>query len=152
MAGIVNIKDRVRLFLCEVGEEPTMENKIGHVVSIGDIGKTAETIDVTTLESEVRESAKGFEEIDDIEVTQNLNSDEYTKMQALSEAETNMVLGIDIRNNVLEPVLGLKIPCIVGNVSLTGLEMEGVIQVVTAFKVNGEITSDFVAPDTGLGE
>ena len=75
MAGIVQMKDNVRFFLW-TGAAVQAADKLGNLVSIGEVGGEAESIDTTTLESMAKESEVGFTDNGTVELVQNLTNNE----------------------------------------------------------------------------
>jgi len=80
MAGIATLKNNVRLYLWDVDKEVTAADRVGHISQLGDVGGEAEDIDVTTIESMAREYVNGFDNNGNLDVTQNVTSNEYVAM------------------------------------------------------------------------
>lgn len=146
MAGIIALKDNVKLFIWNSEATVAATNKVGKVVSIGDIGGESEEVDVTALDSMAREYELGFTDNGTLEVTQNLTSDEYTDMTARQASGETFKWGLSIADRTGTQVLGLQGAGLMQNVKLTGIDVSGVIQVVSTIKISGAITQDFVLP------
>lgn len=149
MAGIVTMKDNVKLYLGEVGTELTAENKVGNITQIGDIGGEAEEIDTTTIESQAKESENGFEDNGTVDVTQNLTNDEYVTMDEYKKSGAEKAFGLTIADKAGKHVLGLKGRAVVRSVKLTGISVGGLLQVNTTLKLNGEIETGYEGPVAG---
>lgn len=145
MAGIATLKDNVRLFIGE-SETLTAENKISNIASIGDIGGEAEEIDTTTIDSAGKEFENGFEDSGSIEVTQNITSDEYTKMDTWKKSGTMLYWGLSTLNKKGTQILGIKGKGVVKSAKLTGISVGGLLQCVASIRVSGAIDSGFVDP------
>ena len=145
MAGIVTLKNNVRLYIGETAAL-TKANKIGNIVSIGDIGGEAEEIDTTTIDSMAKEFENGFEDNGSLEVTQNITDDEYTTMDAWKKAGTMLYWGLTTHNKTGTQILGLKGQGIVKSVKLTGISVGGLLQAVTSIRLSGAIATDFTEP------
>lgn len=147
MAGIIALKDNVKLFIWAANASAALADKIGHVVSIGDIGGEAEQVDVTALDSLAREYELGFTDNGTLEITQNLTDDEYADMTAYQTSGEKFNWGLSVANRAGTQVLGLQGAGIMQNVKLTGIDVSGVIQVVSTIKISGAITQDFTIPN-----
>ena len=145
MAGIVTLKNNVRLYVGETAVLTTA-NKIGNIVSIGDIGGEAEEIDTTTIDSMAKEFENGFEDNGSLEVTQNLTNDEYIKMDAWKKSCVTVHWGLSTHNKAGTQILGLKGQGIVKSVKLTGISVGGLLQAVTSIRLSGAIDTDFTEP------
>ena len=145
MAGIVTLKDSVRLYIGETAVL-TKANKIGNISSIGDIGGEAEEIDTTTIDSMAKEFENGFEDNGSLEITQNITDDEYTQMDAWKKAGTMLHWGLSTHNKAGTQILGLKGQGIVKSVKLTGISVGGLLQAVTSIRLSGVIATDFTEP------
>ena len=148
MAGIIALKDNVKLFIWASDASAALADKIGHVVSIGDIGGEAEQVDVTALDSLAREYELGFTDNGTLEITQNLTDGEYEDMTAYQASGETFKWGLSVANRAGTQVIGLQGSGIMQNVKLTGIDVSGVIQVVSTIKISGAITQDFVLPTT----
>lgn len=147
MAGIAVIKDSVKLYISEA--ELTAADKIGNLVSIGDIASTLEEIDTTTIDSLAREFVTGFEDNGSIAIVQNITEDEYAKVTALKGAELNWAISaFDLKK---KQVIGLKGKGTVNNLALVGISVGGLLQVSYGLRVSGAIDTDFVDPTVNTG-
>jgi hypothetical protein len=146
MAGIAVQKDNVRLYLFEA-ETPTKADKLGNISSIGDIGGEAEEIDTTTIDSKAKEFVNGFEDNGSLEITQNITSDEYAKMDAWKKSGTMLNWGLVSENLEGETVISMKGKGTVKSAKLTGISVSGLLQCVASVRLSGEITNDFVEPE-----
>ena len=145
MAGIVTLKNNVRLYIGETAAL-TKANKIGNISSIGDIGGEAEEIDTTTIDSMAKEFENGFEDNGSLEITQNITDNEYTKMDAWKKSGTMLYWGLTTHNKTGTQILGLKGQGIVKSVKLTGISVGGLLQAVTSIRLSGAIATDFTEP------
>ena len=145
MAGIVTLKNNVRLYIGETAVLTTA-NKIGNISSIGDIGGEAEEIDTTTIDSMAKEFENGFEDNGSLEITQNITDNEYTKMDAWKKSGTMLYWGLTTHNKTGTQILGLKGQGIVKSVKLTGISVGGLLQAVTSIRLSGAIATDFTEP------
>ena len=146
MAGIVTMKDNVKLYLGEVGAELTAANKVGNITQISDIGGESEEIDTTTIESQAKESENGFEDNGTVDITQNLTNDEYVTMDEYKKAGTEKQFGLTIADKKGQHILGLKGRAVVRSVKLTGISVGGLLQVNTTLKLNGEVETGYEGP------
>lgn len=146
MAGIATMKDNVKLYLSET-KESLKDNKVGRIVSIGDIGGEAEEIDTTCIDSLAKESINGFEDYGTVDITQNLTSDEYSTMDGYKKSNKELFFGLSVRSVPVvmteSPILGLSGKAIVKSVKLTGISVGGLVQVNTSIKLTGDVTTDF---------
>lgn len=145
MAGIPTLKDNVRLYIGEAAELKT-EDKISHIVSIGDLGGEAEEIDTTTIDSMAKEFETGFEDNGSLEVTLNIVEDEYTKMDTWKKAGKMLYWGLSTFKKDGTQILGLKGQGVVKSAKLTGISVGGLLQVVASIRLSGAIDSGFVDP------
>lgn len=146
MAGIVQMKDNVRFFLW-TGAAVQAADKLGNLVSIGEVGGEAESIDTTTLESMAKESEVGFTDNGTIELVQNLTTNEYSKMKNLLDNGTVFNFGISVwsRKTQLQ-AMGLQQKGMVTALKLSGFEVGGLVQVNTTVQISGALDINFVDP------
>jgi hypothetical protein len=147
MAGIATLKDNVRLYIGEAADL-TAADKISNINSIGDIGGEAEEIDTTCIDSMAKEFENGFEDNGTLEVTQNITDDEYTKMDAWKKSGVMLHWGLSTHKKDGAQIFGLKGQGVVKSAKLTGISVGGLLQCVASIRLSGEITTDFVSPDT----
>lgn len=145
MAGIATLKDNVRLYIGE-SDLLTKTNKLGNISQIGDIGGEAEEIDTTTIDSMAKEFVNGFEDNGTLEITQNITSDEYTKMDTWKKSGTMLSWGLSVNNAKNTQILGLKGKGTVKSAKLTGISVGGLLQCVASIRLSGEIGTDFTEP------
>lgn len=147
MAGIVQMKDNVRFFLWTGVGLAQAENKLGNLVSIGELGGEAESIDTTTLESMAKESEVGFTDNGTIELVQNLTNDEYNKMKNLLDDGTVFNFGISVWNRKTRAqAMGLQQKGMVTSLKLSGFEVGGLVQVNTTVQISGALNLGFTDP------
>ena len=149
MAGIVTLKNNVRLYVSET-ETLKAEDKLSHVNQLGDIGGEAEEIDTTCIDSEAREFETGFEDNGSLEVTLNIVDDEYAKMDTWKKSGKMLYWGLSTFNKAGEQIIGIQGRGFVKSAKLTGVTVGGLIQVVASIRLSGEIKTDFVDPVGGL--
>lgn len=146
MAGIVSMKDNVRLFIW-LDDVVKAQNKLGNLVQIGDIGGETETVETTTLESMAKEYETGFTDNGTIDLVQNLTSDEYTFMEQLLNDGAVFNFGVSVwSRRDKQQKLGLKSSGVVTSLKATGFETGSLVQVNTTIQVSGALTNDFVDP------
>ena len=146
MAGIVSMKDNVRLFIW-LDDVVKAQNKLGNLVQIGDIGGETETVETTTLESMAKEYETGFTDNGTIDLVQNLTSDEYTFMEQLLNDGVVFNFGVSVwSRRDKQQKLGLKSSGVVTSLKATGFETGSLVQVNTTIQVSGALTNDFVDP------
>lgn len=146
MAGIVQMKDNVRFFLW-TGAAVQAENKLGNLVSIGEVGGEAESIDTTTLESMAKESEVGFTDNGTVELVQNLTNDEYNKMKNLLDDGTVFNWGVSVWSRKTKTqAMGLQQKGMVTSLKLSGFEVGGLVQVNTTVQISGALNLGFVDP------
>lgn len=153
MAGIATLKDNVQFFLNFAASAdgsqivyPTLDDKIGNIVSIGDIGGETEEIDATTIDSLAKEYITGFEDNGTLELTQNLTGTEYAKMNRFKLFNRPVMWAIGVLDRSGEQVLGLLGQGYIKSIKLTGISVGGLLQVVTSIKLSGKITNYFDIP------
>lgn len=144
--AVVTMKDKVRLYLWEKGQDVKKANKVGNITDVGEIGGEAEEIDTTTIESLAKESENGFEDNGTVELTQNLDKFEYSTMAAYKQNGTDLMFGISAYNKNNEQVVHLTGSCIVKSVKLTGISVGGLLQVKSTLRINGAIGDYFEDP------
>lgn len=146
MAGIVQMKDNVRFFLWTDGDVKA-ENKLGNLVSIGEVGGEAESIDTTTLESMAKESEVGFTDNGTVELVQNLTNDEYNKMKTLLDNGTVFNWGVSVWSRKTKTqAMGLQQKGMVTSLKLSGFEVGGLVQVNTTVQISGALDLGFTDP------
>lgn len=146
MAGIVQMKDNVRFFLWTDGAVKP-ENKLGNLVSIGEVGGEAESIDTTTLESMAKESEVGFTDNGTVELVQNLTNDEYNKMKTLLDDGTVFDWGVSVwSRKTKSQAMGLQQKGMVTSLKLSGFEVGGLVQVNTTVQISGALNLGFEDP------
>lgn len=146
MAGIATLKDNVKLFIWEGTGTVAWANKIGNIVSIGDIGGEAEEIDTTSIDSLAKEFVTGFEDNGTLELTQNITDDEFTVMDGYKKAGTMLKWGISVTGRTGTAVLGISGEGVVKSCKLTGISVGGLLQAVTSIRLSGDIGTTFTAP------
>lgn len=147
MAGIVQMKDNVRFFLWTDGNLAKPENKLGNLVSIGEIGGEAESIDTTTLESMAKESEVGFTDNGTIPLVQNLTANEYNKMRSLMDDGTVFNFGMSVWDRKTKSqVVGLQQKGIVTSLKLSEASVGSLMQVNTTITISGAINVGFTDP------
>lgn len=147
MAGIVQMKDNVRFFLWTDGNLAKPENKLGNLVSIGEVGGEAESIDTTTLESMAKESEVGFTDNGTVELVQNLTNDEYNKMKNLLDDGTVFNWGVSVwSRKTKSQAMGLQQKGMVTSLKLSGFEVGGLVQVNTTVQISGALNLGFTDP------
>lgn len=147
MAGIVQMKDNVRFFLWTDGNLAKPENKLGNLVSIGEVGGEAESIDTTTLESMAKESEVGFTDNGTVELVQNLTNDEYNKMKNLLDDGTVFNWGVSVWSRKTKTqAMGLQQKGMVTSLKLSGFEVGGLVQVNTTVQISGALNLGFTDP------
>lgn len=148
MAGIATLKDNVKFFLTEATEDVTiaLADKIGNIVSIGDIGGETEEIDTTTIDSLAKEYVTGFEDNGTIELTQNLTDTEYAKMNTYKTSGVELKWGLSVDDRSGDQILGLTGNGFIKSVKLTGISVGGLLQVVASLRLSGAISDGFNAP------
>lgn len=146
MASIVTMKDNVRLFIWDEGQNVTAADKVGNITQIGDFGGETEDIDVTTIESSAREYANGFDDNGTVDVTQNVTTNEYSTMNARKNSGIEFNFGVSVFDKEDNQVIGIQGKAIIKSVKLTGISVGGLLQVVSSLRINGEPTEDFVDP------
>lgn len=147
MAGIVQMKDNVRFFLWTSGNLAKPENKLGNLVSIGEVGGEAESIDTTTLESMAKESEVGFTDNGTVELVQNLTTNEYDKMKNLLDDGTVFNFGISVwSRKTRAQAMGLQQKGMVTSLKLSGFEVGGLVQVNTTVQISGALDLGFTDP------
>ena len=146
MAGIVQMKDNVRFFLW-TGAAVKPEDKLGNLVSIGETGGEAESIDTTTLESMAKESEVGFTDNGTIDLVQNLTNNEYNKMRALMDNGVVFNFGMSVWDRKTKSqVVGLQQKGIVTSLKLSESSVGSLSQVNTTITVSGALNLGFVDP------
>lgn len=147
MAGIVQMKDNVRFFLWTSGNLAKPENKLGNLVSIGEVGGEAESIDTTTLESMAKESEVGFTDNGTVELVQNLTNNEYNKMRSLMDDGTVFNFGMSVWDRKTKSqVVGLQQKGIVTSLKLSEASVGSLMQVNTTITISGAINIGFTDP------
>lgn len=147
MAGIVQMKDNVRFFLWTDDNLVKPENKLGNLVSIGEVGGEAESIDTTTLESMAKESEVGFTDNGTVELVQNLTNDEYNKMKTLLDDGTVFNWGVSVwSRKTKSQAMGLQQKGMVTSLKLSGFEVGGLVQVNTTVQISGALNLGFTDP------
>ena len=146
MAGIVQMKDNVRFFLW-TGAAVQAADKLGNLVSIGEIGGEAESIDTTTLESMAKESEVGFTDNGTIPLVQNLTTNEYNKMRSLMDDGIVFNFGMSVWDRKTKSqVVGLQQKGIVTSLKLSEASVGSLMQVNTTITISGAINVGFVDP------
>ena len=146
MAGIVQMKDNVRFFLW-TGAAVQAADKLGNLVSIGEVGGEAESIDTTTLESMAKESEVGFTDNGTIPLVQNLTANEYNKMRSLMDNGTVFNFGMSVWDRKTKSqVIGLQQKGIVTSLKLSEASVGSLMQVNTTITISGAINIGFVDP------
>lgn len=146
MAGIVQMKDNVRFFLW-TGAAVQAADKLGNLVSIGEVGGEAESIDTTTLESMAKESEVGFTDNGTVELVQNLTNDEYNKMKNLLDDGIVFNWGVSVwSRKTKSQAMGLQQKGMVTSLKLSGFEVGGLVQVNTTVQISGALNLGFVDP------
>lgn len=146
MAGIVQMKDNVRFFLW-TGTAVQAADKLGNLVSIGEVGGEAESIDTTTLESMAKESEVGFTDNGTVELVQNLTTTEYDKMKTLLDDGTVFNFGISVwSRKTKSQAMGLRQKGMVTSLKLSGFEVGGLVQVNTTVQISGALNLGFTDP------
>lgn len=146
MAGIVQMKDNVRFFLW-TGAAVQAADKLGNLVSIGEVGGEAESIDTTTLESMAKESEVGFTDNGTVELVQNLTTTEYDKMKNLLDDGTVFNFGISVwSRKTKSQAMGLLQKGMVTSLKLSGFEVGGLVQVNTTVQISGALNLGFTDP------
>lgn len=146
MAGIVQMKDNVRFFLW-TGTAVQAADKLGNLVSIGEVGGEAESIDTTTLESMAKESEVGFTDNGTVELVQNLTTTEYDKMKTLLDDGTVFNFGISVwSRKTKSQAMGLQQKGMVTSLKLSGFEVGGLVQVNTTVQISGALNLGFTDP------
>lgn len=149
MAAVIVRDDLVQLYVGN-GETLTATDAVGNKASIGDLGgEGREEIDVTNMESDSKLFELGYQDNGSFDVTQFLNSDEFSKMEAFRASGENVKWGVIIKNKAGEKVLGLQGEGLVKTVKVTGMSVGSAVQVVSTIRVSGEITADFEIPTAG---
>lgn len=146
MAGIVQMKDNVRFFLWTDGAVKA-EDKLGNLVSIGEVGGEAESIDTTTLESLAKENEVGFTDNGTVELVQNLTNNEYNMMKGLLDNGTVFDWGVSVwSRKTRTQAMGLQQKGMVTSLKLSGFEVGGLVQVNTTVQISGALNLGFVDP------
>lgn len=146
MAGIVQMKDNVRFFLW-TGAAVQAADKLGNLVSIGEVGGEAESIDTTTLESMAKESEVGFTDNGTVELVQNLTNNEYNKMKTLLDDGTVFNFGVSVwSRKTKSQAMGLQQKGMVTSLKLSGFEVGGLVQVNTTVQISGALDLGFIDP------
>lgn len=146
MAGIVQMKDNVRFFLW-TGAAVQAADKLGNLVSIGEVGGEAESIDTTTLESMAKESEVGFTDNGTIPLVQNLTANEYNKMRSLMDDGTVFNFGMSVWDRKTKSqVIGLQQKGIVTSLKLSEASVGSLMQVKTTITISGAINVGFTDP------
>lgn len=146
MAGIVQMKDNVRFFLW-TGAAVQAADKLGNLVSIGEVGGEAESIDTTTLESMAKESEVGFTDNGTVELVQNLTNNEYNKMKQLLDDGIVFNWGVSVwSRKTRSQAMGLQQKGMVTSLKLSGFEVGGLVQVNTTVQISGAIDLGFTDP------
>lgn len=146
MAGIVQMKDNVRFFLW-TGAAVQATDKLGNLVSIGEVGGEAESIDTTTLESMAKESEVGFTDNGTIPLVQNLTANEYNKMRSLMDNGTVFNFGMSVWDRKTKSqVIGLQQKGIVTSLKLSEASVGSLMQVNTTITISGAINVGFIDP------
>lgn len=146
MAGIVQMKDNVRFFLW-TGAAVQAADKLGNLVSIGEVGGEAESIDTTTLESMAKESEVGFTDNGTVELVQNLTNDEYNKMKNLLDDGIVFNWGVSVwSRKTKSQAMGLQQKGMVTSLKLSGFEVGGLVQVNTTIQISGALNLGFTDP------
>ena len=144
MAGIALIKDSVRMYLgadktADADRPLTLSDKVANATSISEFGADSEEIDVTTLESQGKESEGGYDDFGSITVEQNITSDEYTKMNAWRAAKTTLKFGVVAKNKDGEAVFGAGGKCWVKTCKFGGATVGGLLKVTSELKITGHL-------------
>ena len=146
MAGTTILKDSFRGYMGEATSALVLADKLAHMVTVGEIGATADEIDTTALDSAAKEFEPGFDDFGTITLELNLVEDEYTDFSGWRKAKTMLNFGFVADNKSGTAVLSVKGQGWIKKATITGVSVGGVLKVSVDLRVNGEITEDFVEP------
>lgn len=146
MAGIVTQKDNVRMFIWDEEGTVSVSDKVGNITQLGDVGGETEDIDTTTIESLAREYENGFDNNGNVDITQNVTTNEYSTMAARKDSGDTVNWGISVFNKKGVQVIGLRGKGQVKSAKLTGISVGGLLQATSSVRISGAISNDFVDP------
>lgn len=144
--GIVVMKDNTRLFIWDEDKQVTAADKISLISQIGDIASSNDEVETTTIDSFARTFEQGFEDNGSLEITQNIEQNEYNYMKSRKDNGDTVNWAISSFNKKGDQVLGLTGKGSVNGLTLTGISVSGLLQSQASIRVSGAINNDFVDP------
>ena len=110
---------------------------LGHCKSMQFPEPSSDDIDVTDWDSEAKEYENGMIDFGEASSVRNLTDDEYESAMDLAQAGTNKILTVIVKNKAGEQIIKRQGLCTVKAPSVSGTEIDGVMEVNTTYKMSG---------------